>query len=38
MGTNIKGVLLTEVNRMREIMGMNIINEQKGLGVIKQLL
>jgi len=27
MVTNIKGILLTEVNRMREIMGMNVINE-----------
>jgi len=38
MKTNIKGILLTEVNRMREIMGMNIINEQKVFGVIKNLL
>jgi hypothetical protein len=37
MGTNIKGILLTEVNRMREIMGMNVINE--GIDdIIKKLL
>jgi len=37
MATNINGILLTEVNRMREIMGMNVINE--GIDdIIKKLL
>jgi hypothetical protein len=39
MKTNIGGILLTEVNRMREIMGVNLITETiDPVGLVKKLL